>query len=483
MILKIQKSWQTADPILVLHVTTRVEGFPKKAYLLCDARQAQFGMRLTTEKPAAITPQAAFINLFRKYCRTAVISDIVENAANGDLWLRLHDAPREEPDWYLCLAKSRPPELSLVSKGRDDVVRTGGKGTFTKRKTFADAWPVAGQAGFRSIFDSLVAEFVAANAAVPAIETEDHAGEIDSASAESAVDVDEGLPAPQRELVTKLRRKMKTLRKSLEKTQSQIPAPEELASADQRARLLQQFAYLIKPDSLALQLTADHTGGLPIAIPLDPERAPGANIEAAFVRVKKLIRARDSGQAYAAQVDRELRAADADLVRLKAEPLSAADLEAIRFHFKIPVTRESAKSDHSHGAPVTVPYRTYMAASGHRLLVGRNAEDNDALTKSARSSDWWLHTVGVAGSHVVIPVDASLRNGLPEPLRRAAALLALHHSALKNDLRGEVYITRVMNLRKQKGMPAGLWQVLRSETLFVTYTKEEADELLGQLKV
>jgi predicted ribosome quality control (RQC) complex YloA/Tae2 family protein len=115
------------------------------------------------------------------------------------------------------------------------------------------------------------------------------------------------------------------------------------------------------------------------------------------------------------------------------------------------------------------------------LLVGKGAVENDELVKKAAANDWWIHAVGVTGSHVIVPArqfkDAT---EIPGHVLRAAGILALHYSKVRANKAGEVYVARKSNLRKRKGDPAGKWQVERSSSLMIRYSDDDLTALLGQ---
>jgi predicted ribosome quality control (RQC) complex YloA/Tae2 family protein len=89
----------------------------------------------------------------------------------------------------------------------------------------------------------------------------------------------------------------------------------------------------------------------------------------------------------------------------------------------------------------------------------------------------------VTGSHVIVPVTPDIRQALPTQLLREAAILALHFSRMREDHAGECYITRKQFLKKQRGMPAGLWRIDQSESLFFRYSEEEVQNLLQTIRV
>jgi hypothetical protein len=69
---------------------------------------------------------------------------------------------------------------------------------------------------------------------------------------------------------------------------------------------------------------------------------------------------------------------------------------------------------------------TYRLPGGWQVLVGRTDADNDYLTfRVAGPDDWWFHSHGMPGSHVILqgPPGADPDR---ETLQRAAALAAYH---------------------------------------------------------
>jgi predicted ribosome quality control (RQC) complex YloA/Tae2 family protein len=65
---------------------------------------------------------------------------------------------------------------------------------------------------------------------------------------------------------------------------------------------------------------------------------------------------------------------------------------------------------------------------GYKVMVGRNAKENQALLELARANDIWMHVRGIPGSHVIIRTD---KQNLPESLLQAAAKLCVDFSTDK----------------------------------------------------
>jgi predicted ribosome quality control (RQC) complex YloA/Tae2 family protein len=101
------------------------------------------------------------------------------------------------------------------------------------------------------------------------------------------------------------------------------------------------------------------------------------------------------------------------------------------------------------------PYRAFLGSSGARILVGRGAAHNDALTLHvARPRDLWLHAKGRAGAHVVVPLEKG-RSCAPDVLVEAAHL-AVHFSEAREERLVEVQYTPRRYVRKPRRSAPGL---------------------------
>lgn len=477
-----QKSWQTKEPLLVAQINWRATGTEgskwQKHYLYLDARQQTFGATVREGKPTGTTAQTALITTLRKQVPSGVVKGIWKEN-NGNLWFALSAGGTQ---FWLLLEKRRPPLLCLMTSDKTQLIRYGSKGTFTKRATFEGATPADATEFFTEVSHEIFAEALAKLAEPPSDqaedEGEDEGEEVDAASEQDDDQADSPISAAQKQIRNRLKRKLKTLKKSRDKQQSSLPVEEQIAQLQEKASLLQTYGYLIKPGDF--QLVLDQTiYGLDkdYELDIDPEKTVGQNIEAVFMELKKAKRSAQVGEKFLQKTIAEIDNLERDIARLAEVNLADAELDDICRRYKLPkLVLEKT------GVQVTLPYKEYQSSTGHRILVGKSPKDNDTLTKTAKSHDFWLHAAGITGSHVVIPVDKAIKNQLPAALQKEAAILALHFSKAREDLAGEVYLTKKQNVKKQKGMAAGLWKVEKSETIYITYTKKDLSALLERLK-
>ncbi len=472
--LRILKTWVARDPSLVFQCqpfgAPGETGFPKKSHLFIDLRQQSFGARLQAEKPADADANHAFIQILRKNIPTFTIKGIFHHPPSGDYWLPLLSGPETDRPWLLRLAGSKPPLASLVAPDGTVFVSFGQKGTFTKKHQ-GESRPSF--VGMPDVLPKLMRELRGDAAA----DEESDETVTESLAPENAIS------QLQKDLASRLKRKLKTSKKTLEKAKADIPSAEDVSQKEKEATFLQSYAWMVKPDAFELRLNPAMTGlDHDFVVSLDPEVSVGQNMEKKFAALHKAKRGRELGQKHYEIARDYVSGLEKDLEELQREQKSDAHLQQLVRKYKLPELQSTASSSGS-AEPLSKPYKTYTASTGHNILVGKSALDNDELTKAARSNDFWFHAVGVTGSHVIVPVTPDIRQALPTQLLREAAILALHFSRMRDDHAGECYVTRKQFLKKQRGMPAGLWRIDQSESLFFRYSEEEVQNILQTVRV
>lgn len=128
------------------------------------------------------------------------------------------------------------------------------------------------------------------------------------------------------------------------------------------------------------------------------------------------------------------------------------------------------------------PYREARSSDGWRILVGRSAKDNDALSlRIARGRDLWMHARDVSGSHVIIWREGR-DDVIPERTLYEAAVLAAQYSSAKNDTTVDVGYTERKHISKPKGAPSGSVQVAAMRTLLVKPDEDLCQELFARAR-
>jgi predicted ribosome quality control (RQC) complex YloA/Tae2 family protein len=214
--------------------------------------------------------------------------------------------------------------------------------------------------------------------------------------------------------------------------------------------------------------------GSRIEIALDPSLSPHEN-------AARLFRAAKRGERGAERIEARLRAAregQATIAALRRvlhdrPPKEALDaLEA--FHREAGITGFSARGDQREirlgrrtamapragrpgrpsGAHHPIGPRTFTTSDGWEVWVGRNNTQNDQIThRLSNPHDYWLHVVGVPGSHVILRRPS--RNAIPKPstLEEAASIAAYFSKARKLTRVPVIYTERKFVTRPRRGKP------------------------------
>ncbi len=460
-------------------------GDSKYVFLNIDIRQSSPTVYFSPIKPKVLEDMSkgrgsdrlflgAFAVLLRRHAESAILHAIYRKKKSGDLWIPIFKSSKDVPDYYVVLyVKEKPPELHLVSQAKESIVRASSAGMFTKKKFFAEEFP-----GFddRSDFEDILPQLW------KDVNKEPSRGESSQDSHDAP------LSAIERSLRQKLTRRIKTLKKSLAKAESDTPEKGTIEFLKKQTELFGVNIYLAKKGMSELILGGETLGeSAPLTIALDSDLTPGQNLDQMFRTLKKVMRAFNLGFERVQKIKTEIDQMERDLDLLKTGASDEAILLTFKTRYRALLGRDMAvRNIAGHRRPVAKDCRVFRSAHDAMICVARTAEEGDQLCKKAKSNDYWFHVVQGTGSHVIVPhhsihaIKAKREEGdrCPNEIAREAAMLAIHFSSQKNCRSGEVYSARRFGIRKKKGMPLGLWLVDKAETFFVTYTNEELQAIL-----
>jgi hypothetical protein len=264
---------------------------------------------------------------------------------------------------------------------------------------------------------------------------------------------------------------------------------DDLAKIGQADKIASQAQWLVgeaarAPRGAKKLVVTDWSSGeaVPMEIPLDPSKSAREQVEAMFKRAKRLRLGAHVANDRMAEASRQRESVEKalDVVRA-AETITAID-DAAR------AAKKGAPRDvslaPSGGSPAPrkeqgrrTPYRTFFARSGRKVLVGKGAADNDAVTfKVGRPHDLWLHAKERVGAHVIVPLDRG-KNVAAEDLVDAAHLAA-HFSDAREEKIVDVQYTDRRFLRKPKGSAPGFVVVDREKVIVLRVDGEILRALL-----
>ncbi|MDP9036886.1 MAG: NFACT RNA binding domain-containing protein [Myxococcota bacterium] len=291
-----------------------------------------------------------------------------------------------------------------------------------------------------------------------------------------------------------LRRALDKARKRVQRRMDAVRGDLEHAQVAQaRAELARLFVPAAAMASRgATKLTAiDWSNGnqQAVELTLDPGRTAQEQLDALFKRARRLkAGATIAGARLSAAAD--ARAAlekiadllrddpDADIASLEHRARAAAPRDFSLSCCESPPRRKGSTAARG-GDARRPPYRLFLAQSGARILVGRGAAQNDALTfHIARPHDLWLHAKNRAGAHVIVPLE---KNGsCAAEVLVEAAHLAAHFSAARGETVVEVHYSPRRHIRKPRGTAAGLVVLGREKVLVLRLEEDLLSGLLGR---
>lgn len=117
----------------------------------------------------------------------------------------------------------------------------------------------------------------------------------------------------------------------------------------------------------------------------------------------------------------------------------------------------------------------FLSSDGYEIFVGKNNKQNDYVTlKLARSTDIWLHTKNIHGSHAIIKTNG---DDAPERTVFEAAVIAAYYSKGRNGANVEVDYTAVKNVKKPSGAKPGMVIYVNNKTAVVTPDEKLVESL------
>jgi predicted ribosome quality control (RQC) complex YloA/Tae2 family protein len=282
----------------------------------------------------------------------------------------------------------------------------------------------------------------------------------------------------RRRLREPLRAGVARARRALEKLEEEaarVPAAEE---DRRRADLLKQNLHRVPRGAREVVLTEwTEDGPREVKVMLDPALAPRENMERQYRRYRRLVESAVRVSERAAEVRGRLGELLALLDAVACAGVGdLAQLE--REARRLGAGPRAPPRPRSRRDEPLAPYRTFVSLSGVLLLVGRNADANDALTVSvARGNDLWLHARGREGAHVVARLERG--SGPDGETLLDAAHLAAHFSDARGEGQVEVVATRAKYVRKPKGSPPGAVTFSQERTILLRVEPARIERLLA----
>lgn len=230
--------------------------------------------------------------------------------------------------------------------------------------------------------------------------------------------------------------------------------------------LLTASMYKVKYGMSEVEVENYYDNNNPITIKLDSNISPAQNAQKYY---KKYNKAKVTEEHAAEQIEgaeEELAYLETVLDSIvKAE--SPRDLSEIKDELaEQGYISRSAGAKKKKKTQKSSPMK-FVSSDGYEILVGRNNKQNDELTiRMSYSTDIWLHTKEIPGSHTLIRTGGT--GEAPENTILEAAQLAAYYSKAKNSAQVPVDFTQVKNVKKPNGAKPGFVIYERNQTVYVT---------------
>ncbi len=462
------KIWETHDHRIIWQLSPAplLPQMAKKLFLTIDVNQMTKGISLTSNKPKFIIKPGSLTQILRKNLNGMMLNSISYDSESKSYVIELNRPSAQGDGWMIALHGTKPPELELIDRDNESsYLRWSTKGMYTKRKDIDQD-----NFNFKNLKDMTgpLIESIRTNAD-ESLEPQDQSSK-DTASVKSA---------SQRSAIQKMRRRLRTLKKSLDKIEAKSISSSDLSNWQEQTKLLEEYAYLATDGDHCLLLSPEQSrSNESITIELNPNKSIGENVNEYHRKHKKMKLSITSQEQQKQCCLKDIAEIEKDLQYLLDHTISEQESLDILSRHKISAPAKTGRAKVQYLEKK--PYKLYLSTDNTRILVGKGAAENDRLTKQAKSNDFWIHAVGVTGSHVIVDGSKFRKTMLPEKVFRDAAILALHFSKLRNDFSGEVYYTRKQHIKKSKGMPPGLWNVEHSPVAFVKYSEPELKDILNR---
>ena len=213
--------------------------------------------------------------------------------------------------------------------------------------------------------------------------------------------------------------------------------------------LLNAYGYGVEPGAKSMEALNYYDNQM-ITIPLDPTLSTGENAKKYFDKYQKLKRTYEALTTLTKETKEEIdhlasistsldiALKEEDLVQIKEELIESGYIRR-----KGNAKREKITSRPFH----------YVSSDGYHIYVGKNNYQNEELTfKFATGNDWWFHTKGIPGSHVVVRANG---DELPDRVFEEAGRLAAHYSQARGQEKVEIDYTQKKNVKKPGGSKPG----------------------------
>ena len=270
----------------------------------------------------------------------------------------------------------------------------------------------------------------------------------------------EGIADIKKKIVRYVKREMEKLSTKLNSLDSILSKESKEEIYNKYGNLLLINLHKIKP-RMDKVLVDDVYEGKEIEIPINPSISPNRNADLYFERAKDDRITREKAKGMKVRFILEFNKLKGINDRIDSIE-EKEELRAIMKDLKI-------KDDENNPVKEDMKnkFKRYIIDGKYLVFVGKDSQNNDLLTvKFAKQNDYWFHSRGVPGSHVVLRTE-NIKENMPKNILKKAAALAAYHSKAKTAGLTPVSYTQKKYVVKKRGMEPGKVALLKEEVLLV----------------
>ncbi len=211
-----------------------------------------------------------------------------------------------------------------------------------------------------------------------------------------------------------------------------------------------------------------------IEIELDSALTPAENAQKYFKRYNKAKRTFAALQEQIVSNDEELDYLEGVLTSV-SNCENEQDIKDIRSELREQgyIKKEPKQKGRKQNKRSTPMH--FISSDGFDIYVGKNNVQNDELTlKTAHSTDIWMHTKNIPGSHVII---ISRGADVPDTTLTEAAALAAYYSKAQNSTLVPVDYTQRKNVHKPNGAKPGFVIYDTNKTAYITPSEDAVKKI------
>lgn len=232
--------------------------------------------------------------------------------------------------------------------------------------------------------------------------------------------------------------------------------------------LLTANMYRVKYGMDSLDAENYYDGNKIVTIKLDPDISPAQNAQRYYKKYNKAKVTEEHSAEQIASAEEELKYLETvlDSIEKAESPYDLNEIkdELIEQGYITRSANENAKRKKKKSL-ISAPMK-FVSSDGYEILVGRNNKQNDELTiRMSYSTDIWLHTKEIPGSHTLIRTNGT--GSAPDSTIIEAAQLAAYYSKARNSSNVPVDYTAVKNVRKPNGAKPGFVIYDHNKTVYV----------------